>query len=253
MNNNKYSVVIIDDIPLHIDNIIQALAYYPEVEVVGTANNKADGQLQILSAQPDLLFTDIELADTCGLEMLTNIECRIDWPMQVVFYSAYDKYLLDALRLSAFDYLLKPFTQNDFDQIMIRFFKKRKDELHLLDDLNLSKTALNLNKAVLVTATSGLLRFCENQIVYFEYSKTDRVWSLILSNDEVVTLKRHIKAENILQLSTKFIQINQFQIINHEYLSIIQGHKCILVPPFNKTFSISRTYQKNLNSFFDIL
>ena len=58
---------------------------------------------------PDLLFLDVELPDTLGLNLLSEIREDILWDMKVVFYTSYDKYLLQALRESAFDFLLKPF------------------------------------------------------------------------------------------------------------------------------------------------
>lgn len=41
--------------------------------------------------------------------------------MHVVFYTAYDKYLLDAIRASAFDYLLKPYKLKELDDLITRY------------------------------------------------------------------------------------------------------------------------------------
>ena len=47
------------------------------------------------------------------LNLLSEIREDILWDMKVVFYTSYDKYLLQALRESAFDFLLKPFEAED--------------------------------------------------------------------------------------------------------------------------------------------
>lgn len=52
--------------------------------------------------------------------------------MQIVFYTAYDKYMIYAIRGAAFDYLLKPIDKKELEGIIDRFMKRRKSrQLHL--------------------------------------------------------------------------------------------------------------------------
>ena len=43
-----------------------------------------------------------------GMELLQEIRDSVSWNMRIVFYTAYDKYMVQAIREAAFDYLLKP-------------------------------------------------------------------------------------------------------------------------------------------------
>ena len=108
--NEICKVVIIDDDYTATEDLKKGLAVYSDMLIKGTAVNGAKGRKMIMEQRPDLLFLDIELPDMLGIRLLSDMRDEVVWDMKVVFYTAYDKYLLQALRESAFDYLLKPFT-----------------------------------------------------------------------------------------------------------------------------------------------
>lgn len=58
------------------------------------------------------------------MELLQEIRDDISWNMKVVFYTAYDKYMIQAIRESAFDYLLKPFEEQELKDILARFVEQ---------------------------------------------------------------------------------------------------------------------------------
>ena len=62
-----------------------------------------------------------------GMELLEQIRGAITWNMQIVFYTAYDKYMIYAIRGAAFDYLLKPIDKKELEGIIDRFMKKEEE------------------------------------------------------------------------------------------------------------------------------
>ena len=118
---DKYKVVIVDDERTAIDALRRELGAYQELEIKGTANNGAKGKKMIMELRPDLLFLDVELPDVLGLNLLSEMRDEVLWDMKVVFYTSYDKYLLQALRESAFDFLLKPFETGDLRVVIERY------------------------------------------------------------------------------------------------------------------------------------
>ena len=118
MREGKYKAVVVDDEPVCIENLKKSLVAYPEVLLAGEARTAAEGSLLILNEQPDLLFLDVELPGMSGVELLQDLQHRISWDMRVVFYTSHQKYWLDALRQSAFDYLLKPYLPDEFATII---------------------------------------------------------------------------------------------------------------------------------------
>ena len=108
-----YKVIIIDDEKAAIETLRRDLEVQADLEIKGTAGNGAKGKKLIMDIHPDLLFLDIELPDIQGIRLLSEIREQVLWDMKVVFYTAYDKYLLQALRESAFDFILNSY---DFGQ-----------------------------------------------------------------------------------------------------------------------------------------
>ena len=91
-----YKVIIIDDEKAAIETLRRDLEVQADLEIKGTAGNGAKGKKLIMDIHPDLLFLDIELPDIQGIRLLSEIREQVLWDMKVVFYTAYDKYLLQA-------------------------------------------------------------------------------------------------------------------------------------------------------------
>ena len=104
-----YKVIVVDDDEMAAEALAFELEKKPEFSLDGIARNARQGKKLIAAVRPDLLFLDVEMPEMTGMELLRDIRDSIIWNMKVVFYTAYDKYMIEAIRESAFDYLLKPF------------------------------------------------------------------------------------------------------------------------------------------------
>lgn len=124
-----YNVVIIDDDQASIDNLVACLNSFQMLEIAGTARNGHLGKKIIAKNKPDLLFLDMELTDMSGIDMFNEIKNEIDWSMRVIIYSAHDKYMLQAFREVAFDYLLKPIDPLELETIISRTLEDINSEL----------------------------------------------------------------------------------------------------------------------------
>lgn len=112
MSANKYiRAVIIDDEAPAGNTLREYLKYYcPRVQVLamGTSVDEAIQLLQELA--PNLLFLDIDLHGRNGFEVLRHLP---DYEFEVIFVTAHANFSIDALRLEAADYLLKPVLPGD--------------------------------------------------------------------------------------------------------------------------------------------
>lgn len=98
--------ILIDDESKAIKAMEIALKdYCPDVLVYGTASSAMDGIRLIQKENPDLVFLDIEMPGMSGLELMEHFPER---PFEVIFVTAYNQYAVNAFRVSAADYLLKP-------------------------------------------------------------------------------------------------------------------------------------------------
>ncbi|MDG1428908.1 MAG: response regulator [Crocinitomicaceae bacterium] len=66
------------------------------------------------------MFLDIQIPKINGFEMLK----LVDYPVSVIFTTAHDEFALKAFEISAVDYLLKPFSQERFNQAMEKWEKQ---------------------------------------------------------------------------------------------------------------------------------
>lgn len=255
--DEKYKVVIVDDERSAIDALRHELEPYRDFEVKGIASNGTKGKKMIMELRPDLLFLDVELPDILGLNLLSEIRDDVLWDMKVVFYTSYDKYLLQALRESAFDFLLKPFESEDLKVIIDRY-RKAMSTSALLPPLSFASSInalLPQHGMFMISTVTGFKLLRLEEIGFFEYLKEKRQWQVVLFNQSRLNLKRNTKAEDIIGYSQAFIQISQSAIVNVNYLAVIDGKCCQLYPPFHdkSDLVISRNFLKELQERFYVL
>jgi two-component system, LytTR family, response regulator len=99
------SVIIDDEHDSHIALGEQLRRNHPDLEVVGSGYNVAEGRQLIQEKRPDLLFLDIDMPDGTGFDLIESLPER---HFQLIFVTAYNQYAQTAIRLGALDYLLKP-------------------------------------------------------------------------------------------------------------------------------------------------
>lgn len=95
-----------------------------QVTVIDSFLSAADALASLKRAKPDVAFLDIEMPETNGLELAENILAIIS-DVEIIFVTAYDQYALNAFRVNALDYLLKPLTFEDIEQTVARLIKRK--------------------------------------------------------------------------------------------------------------------------------
>ena len=251
-----YKVIIIDDEKAAIETLRRDLEVQADLEIKGTAGNGAKGKKLIMDIHPDLLFLDIELHDIQGIRLLSEIREQVLWDMKVVFYTAYDKYLLQALRESAFDYLLKPYDIEELNLIIERYRKTMASSAQPLPSFASAVGTLMPGRDLFMISTVTGFRFLRlEEIGYFEYLKDKRLWQVELFNQTKLCLKKNTTAGDIIGYSDAFVQISQSAIININYLAMIKSKQCLLYPPFSdkEDLIISRGFLKELQERFCII
>jgi len=93
--------------------------YCNDVEVIGQAESVEDGLSLINKSDIDILFLDINLPDGTGFDLINQVE---EVNFHIIFVTAYNQYAVDAFKLSAVDYLLKPISPD----LLIKAIEKVK-------------------------------------------------------------------------------------------------------------------------------
>lgn len=256
MGYKLYIVVIVEDEKESAERLAEALKPYDEFYVAAIVPSMKKAVKAIEKFHPDLLFMDIELPDGKGFAMLDKLHPYITWPMRTVFYTAHDKYMLNAIRSEAFDYLLKPFDNEDLDNILKRFTnRKHKEENEERPNTLASVKAPSIltdNECFILQLPSGDIRVVKlTDIGFFHYNMERRGWEVLLYNQKWVPLRSSVKPDQIVNYSEAFIRTHQAYIINVSYLAMIHNDNCLLYPPFNHTdIPISNRYKKLLKQTF---
>lgn len=139
-------VIIEDEIPAanRLEKLIHECNSSAEiVEVLDTVEDAIDWFEN--NEHPDLVFSDIQLADGISFEIYEKVE--VDCP--IVFTTAYDQYAIKAFELNSIDYLLKPFTKEQLEKSFIKLEGTVKT-----DNTENQFSGLDLN-ALLSGKTSG--------------------------------------------------------------------------------------------------
>jgi len=248
------NTIIVDNEPACIKTLSKDLMRYPEIRVVETITSSEEARLLIPKIKPDLLFLDIEMPGMNGLELLDAIHDQIRSQMCVVFYSAFNKYMIDALRSSVFDFLLKLYEPEELDLIIERIKDKLKSN-RLNITMPSSQLLVHSGRFALNTV-KGLIFLKPSDVLCFLYFKDQRFWQITLTDMTTCNLRQHTSSKDILKINPSFFQINQGVILNLDYLMSIENKtgRCMLYPSFKDIeLFISRRYYTKIREILEIL
>lgn len=180
MPKSPITSVIVDN-ETHSREVISLLLHelFPSIEVINQAHGVASA-VKTLSMQPcDIVFLDVEMDDGTGFEVLEKLYCR---PKVVIFITAYGTYAIDAIRASAFDYILKPINREDFVVAVTR-------ALHSLEAGALSgaEAQAAVQGRVALPNPTGLQFVLTNHILHCEASGNYSIFYFTDKTHEVVS------------------------------------------------------------------
>ena len=223
---------IIDDCQSHAQNLYNDLREQPEIGNVKVFNSCSEAALPLLEYQPDVIFLDVEMPECSGIDFFDSISAKLNFPLRVVFYSAFSKYVLDALRHEAFDFLLKPYKMSELRTVIERLMKN--DALVGAGDGMQVKHPIERKMAV--QTVSNLLLLTIEEVLHLQYSRTQRAWLITLTNGSTHRLHQNTKAEDILALHPSLARVSQGDIVNLTYLTAIENNtqRCRFCSPFEE-------------------
>jgi two-component system LytT family response regulator len=107
----KLRVLIADDEPLAREGVAMFLQD-PGISIVAQCENGEQAVRSIRELKPDLVFLDINMPGLNGIEVVQAV--GVEHMPLTIFLTAHDKYAIDAFRINALDYLLKPINAEHF-------------------------------------------------------------------------------------------------------------------------------------------
>jgi len=219
----KYTVIIIDDEQPAREIIRSYLLGHKDFELIAECSNGFEGLKLIQKHNPDLIFLDVQMPKITGFEMLELLDA---FPT-IIFSTAFDEFAIKAFDLSAVDYLLKPYSQERFDQAVKKALKRLqeqnidKEPLKTLVRANyLSQDSLS---RIVVKTGSKIKVIPIDQIEYFE------------ADDDYVTIYTP-EGRFLKQQTMKFLEAN---LDNREFIRvhrsfIVRVNQIVQIEPYEK-------------------
>jgi two-component system LytT family response regulator len=106
MDRDAMRTLIVDDEPIARKVLREELELFPDVVVIGEAQDGKEALESIAALKPDLVFLDLQLPVMGGFEVVNNLGGAP--PPIIVIVTAFDRHAIDAFEAGAIDYLLKP-------------------------------------------------------------------------------------------------------------------------------------------------
>jgi len=221
--NNPIRTIIVDDEKNARLMLRELLNEIEDIKILGSYAGVDEAVPAILKDQPDIVFLDVQMPGKNGFELLHEIK-DFDVHPTIIFVTAYDEFAIDAIRHSAFDYLMKPVDIHLLEKAVLRFKTEQnkagnKEDIHqILNHLLPQKIRFNTR--------SGAIFLNPKEIVYIhaERNYTD----IFLTNECSHTVSMYVSEVYEKLPPACFLKISRSAYINLEFIEKLDRKKRIV-------------------------
>ena len=206
--------ILIDDEPDGVRTLTKLLELNcPEVEIEATCTNAAAAKEKMEELKPELIFLDVRMPGKSGLDLLSELS-PIDF--EVIFVTAHNEYLLQALQFSAVDYLMKPVDEDRLIEAVQRVKKKLKEKkepgqteilLH-----NITKAGFPMEMRLCLPTQKGFTIVKLEEIAYCEAQRSYTIFRLV--NGKSIMISKPLFDYERLLSDTIFLRVHKSFLIN---------------------------------------
>ena len=214
----KIKTLIIDDEPIALEKMKSYVDKIPFLQLAGECMSAAEA-MQILAEEDiDVVFTDINMPDLDGMDFIGSLSR----PPMVVFVTAYPQYALESYRLSAVDYLLKPYSFADFRRAADKVLRLCQDRKR-----SAPAPAATAPESLFVKVDYKYVRVTLSDIRYIKgYGEYLQIFLRDVANP-LLTLSSFAAILEKLDPS-RFIQIHRSYIVNMDAVERIERSRVIM-------------------------
>jgi two-component system, LytTR family, response regulator len=236
---NLKAILVDDEAPAN--TALQALLEMtcPDVNIVEVCESTAKAMEAIIRHQPDVLFLDIQMPHESGIDFLKRLG-KFDF--EVIFVTAFNQYAIDAFKLSAVDYVLKPVNAADVT-LAIEKVSKRRQEKRKLEQYQILFEHIQGNTGrMMLPNKNGLYEVVRIPEIY--YCKADGHTTHFF-----LTEKRHlITGSNLGEYKTallayQFMQTHRSYIVNMSFVDKFNGQDEFLLLKNGQNIPIGKDYK----------
>jgi len=204
------AIIIDDEKRARVSLAILLEEYCQDVELVAECENLPEGVKAIRKYNPDLVLLDIEMPGHSDLELVDFFDEK-EINFSIIFTTAYNEYAIQAFKLSALDYLLKPIVPEELTNAIARLERQKSIQFKALSENiqneNFDKIAVPSGSSLILLKISDIL-YIKGEGAYSEVLMTDKTKHLVSRN-----LKNF---EEILLKDKRFLRTHKSYIVNFD-------------------------------------
>lgn len=231
------TAIAIDDEPLALQLLKGYIEKTPGLDLIEKFDNPLDATDFLADTSVDLVFVDIQMPDLTGIEFTKLLERG----PKVIFTTAYEKYALEGYKLEVVDYLLKPFSYEEFFAAV-----QKVRRLISLEQKSLNKIDAN-NEFLFLKSDYKIKRINFNDILYIEGLK-DYVKVYTRNSPKPVLSLTSLKLLESKLPSGKFMRVHRSFIVNLEKIDTIERSRIV----FGKVYiPVSDQYKNRFQDYLN--
>ena len=177
--------------------------YFSDYTITGKYTNPESALYNLLKSPPKLLFLDINMPGLSGIDILKEIQ---HLNVLTIFLTAHPEYAIEAIKLNAFDYLVKPLNLNEF----IRIHAKIKDQEHQF---------LKSHPSTITLKVSNTFHLLKKDEISHASSEGNYTTIFIIDKKPLIISKNLKKIQEEYLFSHPFTRIYQSHIININHIA----------------------------------
>ena len=261
--------IIVDDEELARQGLSMRLEQYDEIDVVQECHNGREAIEAIIEHEPEILFLDIQMPGMTGFEMIKEVQGDV-MPL-IIFVTAYDAFAVDAFKVHAIDYLLKPVEAVRLAEAIDRAKQHKEREYAIHEKQKLLELAVSLTGkspaaiGELVESGEKIVEHADRLAIKDGSSITfvpikDIDWIDAAGDYMCVHVKgvTHIMRTTMKELEAKldpsiFQRVHRSTIVNLERVEKVSSHingEFHLTLNCGSSLKMSRSYKEKVKHFF---
>ncbi len=235
----KIKAIIIDDELSSLQNLQQKLEEFcPNVQVIASAQKPEEAILLINHHKPDVIFLDIEMPKMSGFRMLEELG---EADFEIIFTTAYNHYAIEAIRIAAFDYLLKPIAIKELQQTVERLNEQRNFQTK--EKIDILKSSMNEKRTqedkIAISTSEGLEFIPIKNILHIESSSNYS--KIYFNNEKTLMVTKLLKDFEDMLLPYHFYRIHNSHLINLNYIQkYLRGNGGRVIMQDGTTIEVAR-------------
>lgn len=227
--------VIIDDEPIALAKLRSYVEKTPFLDLVGEFSTAVDAMAFISNGNADAIFTDINMPDLDGLQFIESLAN----PPLVVFITAYSQYAVDSYRLSAVDYLLKPYGFAEFQRAANKLLKTFTSNLQQRESLS-----KNTEDTIFLKVDYRYVRLNLSDILYIKgYGEYLQIYTAG-NSQPLLTLSSFASIMDMLP--DNFLQIHRSYIVNMNRIDQVEKSRVIIG---QERLSVSDSFKQSFQAY----